>query len=81
MITPEIADYLIWHGAGLMVAALLALVGVLHALHTALVAGYHELLWADPLAPPRSRVERHHLTRRCATCRMHAELITTRLVP
>lgn len=70
---------LVYHGLAIMVCAGAGLFGVLYQLHHQLVAGYHDVLLADPLAPPRSRVERRHLRRPCATCGLLAAMVTTRL--
>jgi len=65
---------LIYNGLALMVCAGAGLFGVLYQLHHLVIEGYHELVLAAPLAPPRSRVERRHLRRPCATCSLVAEL-------
>jgi len=70
-------------GRGLMMASFPALLGVLGLLHNAralALAGYHDVLWADPLAPPRSRAERRHLQKPCAECSMIVDLAVTRMV-
>lgn len=67
---------LLYNGLALMVCAGLGLAGVLAQLHHLAVAGYHDVLLAAPLTPPRSRAERGHLRRPCATCSLVAELAT-----
>jgi hypothetical protein len=59
---------MIYFGISLMVATAPALVGVLYQLHHNLIRAYHTNLWADPLAPPATYLERRHLTRACVEC-------------
>jgi hypothetical protein len=75
------AAELVYNGLALMLCAGLGLFAVLHLLRHVAIAGYHDLLWADPLAPARSPLEQRHLRQPCAECSMIAELVVTRAVP
>jgi hypothetical protein len=66
-------------GLSLILSAGPALVGVLHALRAARIRDQHAELWADPLAPPRSRAQRRHLREVCGECSLIAEMISSRL--
>jgi hypothetical protein len=72
---------MIYFGASLMLAAALPLTGVLYQLHYNLIRAYHTRLWADPLAPPSTSIERRHLTRPCTECSFIASTRTAYSAP
>lgn len=61
-----------------MIAAAPALLGVLLELRSRAVQRYHTALLDDPLTVPRTRLERRHTRRACATCSLLVDLVVTR---
>lgn len=72
---------MIEYGVGLILSAGPALLGVLAELRARALRAYHADLLDDPLIPPRTRLERRHVRRACATCSLLGELVVTRYVP
>lgn len=65
-------------GLALIISTVPPLLGVLAELRSRALARYHATLLDAPLTHPRTWLERHHMRRRCATCSLVAELVTTR---
>lgn len=69
---------MITFGLYLMICTALPLAGLLSELHSRAIQALHDRVIDEPLSPAGSLIERHHLTRPCATCSMVAQMVVTR---